>query len=344
MGTAPPAAAVRASRTRRPAAAWPGLAMLLAVAALLGLAVPAAAQQPVPVPSLSARVTDLTGTLSATERQALESQLAAIEQRKGAQVAILMVPTTQPEPIEAYGIRVAEAWKLGRGRERAQRDTGDSKATAIDDGVLVLVAKNDRRVRIEVGYGLEGAIPDAVAKRIITESITPRFRTGDFAGGLEAAVADIGRRIGGEDLPAPWQPGHADGDGEVEGGLLPLVLVAFFIGLMVSQVAGRFIGAAVGGGGAGLGATAALASTGLGAAVGLGVGLMILMMGGRRGGGGPGSPLRRVGRRTIGHGPIIVPGTGWGGGGWGGRGGGFGGGGFGGGGGGFGGGGASGDW
>ncbi|MFO0461802.1 MAG: TPM domain-containing protein, partial [Burkholderiales bacterium] len=289
------AVAGRASSALRRLVAWCGLVALLAAAW------PALAQQPVAVPPLSMRVTDLTGTLTAAQRQALEAQLAAIEQRKGAQVAILVVPTTKPEPIEAYGIRVADAWKLGRGRERAQKDTGDTKATAIDDGVIVIVAKNDRRVRIEVGYGLEGAIPDAVAKRIITESITPRFRTGDYAGGLEAAVADIGRRIDGEELPAPWQSGHADGrSGEIEGGLLPmalmafvgglltLALMAFVVGLMISQVAGRFIGAVVGGGGAGVGATAALAATGLGAAVGLGVGLVSLAWGGGRGGGGGG--------------------------------------------------------
>ena len=165
------------------------------------LAWPAFAQQPVVVPALSARVTDLTGTLDAAQRQRLDAQLGDIERRKGTQVAILIVPSTQPETIEEFGIRVADAWKLGRGRERAQRDTGNSRATAIDDGLLLLVAKNDRRVRIEVGYGLEGAIPDAVAKRIIGEAITPRFRTGDFAGGLEAAVADVSRRLEGEDLP-----------------------------------------------------------------------------------------------------------------------------------------------
>ena len=119
------------------------LGALLALSGLLGLfaSVPhAAAQQTVPVPALSARVTDLTGTLSAEQRAGLEAELAALEARKGTQVAILMVPTTQPETIEEFGIRVAEAWKLGRGRERAQRDTGDRKAGAIDDGVLVVVA------------------------------------------------------------------------------------------------------------------------------------------------------------------------------------------------------------
>jgi len=335
----------RARGPRRTAVSRGGWRSCVMVAMWLGwaLAWPAFAQQPVAVPALSARVTDLTGTLDAAQRQRLDAQLADIERRKGTQVAILIVPSTQPETIEEFGIRVADAWKLGRGRERAQRDTGNSRAMAIDDGLLLLVAKNDRRVRIEVGYGLEGAIPDAVAKRIIGEAITPRFRTGDFAGGLEAAVADVSRRLEGEDLPPAWQPGQGVAD-DAEIGLLPLVFGAFIVGLFVSQVAGRFIGAAVGGGGAGLGAAATLASTGLGAAVGVGVGLLVLLMGGRKGGGGPGGPLQRVGRRTIGHGPIIVPGSGWGGGrgggGFGGGGGGFGGGG----GGGFGGGGASGGW
>jgi uncharacterized protein len=305
------------------------LCMLLA---LFALALPAAAQPFVPVPPLSARVTDLTGTLDAAQRARLEAELAALEARKGTQIAILMLPTTQPETIEAFGIRVAEAWKLGRGRERAQRDTGDRKAGAIDDGVLLLVAKDDRKVRIEVGYGLEGAIPDAVAKRIITEAIGPRFRVGDFAGGLQAAVADLSVRIAGEDLPAPWRQGQ---QAEPQFELMPAVFLSFFVGLMVSRVAGRLLGAAVGGAGAGVTAAVGLASTGLGAAVGLGVGLGVLVMGGR-GGGGPGGRMRRVGRRTIGDAPIFLPGSGWGGGG--------GGGGFGGGGGGFGGGGASGDW
>jgi uncharacterized protein len=315
------------------------LRLLAAGLALLGLLGSALAQQPVPVPPLSARVTDLTGTLSAPQRAQLEAALADLERRKGAQVAILMVPSTAPETIEAFGIRVADAWKLGRGKERAQRDTGDANRAAIDDGVLVLVAKDDRRVRIEVGYGLEGAIPDAVAKRIIGEAVTPRFRAGDFHGGLQAAVADIARRIEGEDLPAPWQPGAGEAVGDGEAGLLPTILVAFMVGLVASQVVGRLLGAAVGGGGAGIGAAKAFASGGLGLVVGLGVFALILAMGRGGGGSGPGR-LRRVGRRTIGHGPVIVPGS-WGGG-FGGGGGGSGG--FGGGGGGFGGGGASGDW
>jgi uncharacterized protein len=312
-------------------------AALWAIVTFVTMAAPtlARAQSPQPVPPLQARVTDLAGTLDAAQRARLDAGLAALEARTGAQVAILIVPTTQPEAIEPYAIRVAEAWKLGRGRERAQRDTGDARATAIDDGVLVLVAKNDRKVRIEVGYGLEGAIPDAIAKRIITESISPRFRAGDFAGGLEAGVADLSRRIAGEALPAPWQPSQG---AEPEVSVLPAVLMAFIVGLFVSRAVGRVIGALLGGGGAGVAATVGLASTGLGALVGVGVGLMVLAMGGRGGSGG--GPLQRLGRRTIGHGPVVLPGSGWGGG----FGGGGGGGGFGGGGGGFGGGGASGDW
>jgi uncharacterized protein len=314
-------------------------AWVLAVALAV---VPAAAQSLVAVPPLQARVTDLTGTLTPAQREQLESELAAIEQQRGAQVAVLMVPTTQPEAIEQYSIRVVEAWRIGRGQAAARRDTGDRSARAIDDGVLLLVAKDDRRARIEVGYGLEGAIPDAIARRIIAESMTPRFRAGDFHGGLLAAIGDISRRIAGEDLPAPWQPGAGGGPagGSTVESLLPLVVMSFFLGVMLSRWAGRFLGATVGGGGAGLAATGAFTSLGLGAAVGAAVFLMVLMMGGGGRGGG-GGRLRRLGRRTIGDGPIVIPGGGWGGGG---SGGGFGGGGFGGGGGGFGGGGASGDW
>ncbi|MGR8952832.1 MAG: TPM domain-containing protein, partial [Gammaproteobacteria bacterium] len=113
----------------------------------------------VPLPDLSRRVTDLTATLNAAQRQALEAKLAAFEGRKGSQIAVLIVPTTQPEDIAQFGIRVADAWKIGREK--------------VDDGVILIVARNDRRLRLEVGYGLEGAIPDAVAKRVIAEIITP---------------------------------------------------------------------------------------------------------------------------------------------------------------------------
>jgi uncharacterized protein len=142
----------------------------------------------VPIPRLEARVTDLTGTLTREQQAQLESQLASLERDKGAQIAILLLPTTQPETIEQYGIRLAEAWKIGR--------------KGVDDGVIVIVAKADRAVRIDVGYGLEGAIPDAVAKRIVEEVVTPRFKAGDFFGGLQGATAALGKIIGGEPLPA----------------------------------------------------------------------------------------------------------------------------------------------
>lgn len=141
----------------------------------------------VPIPQLSARVTDLTNTLTRDQQTQLENQLASLERDKGAQIAVLLLPTTQPESIEQYGIRLAEAWKIGR--------------QGADDGIIVIVAKNDRAVRIEVGYGLEGALPDAVAKRIIEERITPSFRAGDFYGGMQSATTALGKIIGGEALP-----------------------------------------------------------------------------------------------------------------------------------------------
>lgn len=141
------------------------------------------------VPALQERVTDRTNTLDAATRNALTSQLAALEARKGAQVAVLIVPTTQPESIEQYATRAFDQWKLGR------------KNT--DDGVLLLVAKDDRTLRIEVGYGLEGAIPDSRASQIINEQIVPRFASGDFAGGIDAGVKSIAALVDGEPLPPP---------------------------------------------------------------------------------------------------------------------------------------------
>ena len=132
---------------------------------------------------------DQTGTLSSDEIDSLEARVRDFEARKGSQIAVLIVPTTQPEEIEQYSIRVAEAWKIGRKK--------------IDDGAILLVAKNDRKLRIEVGYGLEGALTDVTARRIIDEIITPRFRSGDFAGGISAGVDRIIGVIDGEPLPPP---------------------------------------------------------------------------------------------------------------------------------------------
>jgi len=291
----------------------------------LGLALAGLAQPLQPVPPLTGRVVDLTATLDAAQKQALEAELQAIEQRKGSQVAILIVATTQPEAIEQFGIRVAEAWKLGRGEVDGKR---------VDDGVLLLVAKDDRKVRIEVGYGLEGAIPDAYARRIIAETIAPRFRQGDFAGGLQAAVADIGRLIEGEPLPPVWS-GPA-GQHEAEpANWLAILLGVFVIAVFVRQLFGRLFGSTLGG--AVGGAAAWILGAPLLLAV-IGGFLLFLVLLSISGGG-----MGQVGRHTWRSGPGGFPG-GFGGGGFGSGGGFGGGGGFRGGGGGFGGGGASGDW
>jgi uncharacterized protein len=145
----------------------------------------------VAVPPLTGRVVDKTGTLSSSDVASLDQTLKNFEARKGSQVAVLIVPTTQPETIEQYSLRVAEAWKIGRKK--------------IDDGAILVVAKDDRKLRIEVGYGLEGALTDVTAKRIIDEVITPKFRGGDFAGGIIDGVNRILRVVDGEPLPAPAQ-------------------------------------------------------------------------------------------------------------------------------------------
>ncbi|MBN9460100.1 MAG: YgcG family protein [Burkholderiales bacterium] len=296
----------------------------------LVLALGVLAQDLQPVPPLTGRVVDLTGTLSAPQKQALTGELEALEQRKGAQLVILMVPTTAPEAIEQYGIRVAEAWKIGRG-------TVDGKR--VDDGVLLLVAKDDRKVRIEVGYGLEGAIPDAYARRIIAETIAPHFRQGDFTGGLQAGVAALVKLIDGEPLPPPaWSDSQAQaqaqgqGQGDSSVDWLAILLGVFIVAMIVRQLLGRVLGSTVGGflGGAaalGLGASALVAGIG-------GFLLFLLLLSISSSGG----PMGRVGRHTWRSGPGGFPGGFGGGGGF------RGGGGFGGGGGGFGGGGASGGW
>ena len=165
------------------------LRWLTALLCSLAIAAGAPAQDVQPVPPLAGRAIDQTGTLSAAQLQALDARLAAVERERGSQIVVLMLASTQPEDIAAYAQRVADTWKIGR------RQVGD--------GVLVVVAKNDRRVRIEVAKALEGAIPDLAASRIISESITPAFKAGDYAGGLTAAVDRLAARIGSEGLPEP---------------------------------------------------------------------------------------------------------------------------------------------
>jgi uncharacterized protein len=287
------------------------------------------------VPKLSARVTDLTGTLSAGDRGAIDAKLQALEQRKGSQVAVLIVNTTAPEAIEQFSIRVVEAWKLGRANVQGKK---------VDDGVLLLIAKDDRKVRIEVGYGLEGSIPDAYAKRIISEQIAPRFRAGDFAGGVSAGVDKIATLIEGAGLPeaAPQNQGKPSSTGQsgddLLGTLMPIAIIAFFTSVLFGRIFGSL---ATGGAAAFLTAGTAIAPP-----IAFGVAALAtfifasVLLGMRRGvAASPGNWNNRRGASRSA--PIFIP-SGWGGGSGGGVGG--GGGGFGGGGGGFGGGGASGDW
>ena len=269
------------------------------------------------IPALDSPVVDTTGTLDAATRQALEAQALALQQRKGSQLQVLVVPTTQPEDIAQYAVRAFEQWKLGR--------------QGVDDGVLLVVAKDDRRVRIEVGYGLEGAIPDATSIRVIQEYLVPKFRANDYAGGISDATAALVRLIDGEPLPAPMANHTADrGDG---GGNW---LMALFVAFVVAQVARGIFGKApsllrgVAGAGAAGGIAWLISSLlvvgGIGAAIGFFMGLAS-------------APAGRY-ARDSGWGGFGGGGGGWGGGGFGGGGGG----GWSGGGGMSGGGGASGSW
>lgn len=188
------------------------------------------------IPALSSPVTDITNTLTSAEQQALAQKLSVFAQEKGSQIAVLIVPTTQPEDIAQYSLRVAEAWKIGRDKQ--------------DDGVIILLAKNDRKMRIEVGYGLEGAIPDAIAKRIISDVMAPYFRQGDFAGGLNAAVDQLMALISGEALPAPAKK-QAVGSSFFD--YLPLLMFgAIFSGMVLRGLFGKFFGSALNGGALGL--------------------------------------------------------------------------------------------
>lgn len=255
----------RRAGARAALALWLCLAWL-AVLPRLALAAPLQA-----VPALEARVTDLTGTLSPDEQAAIAQRLAAVEQRKGSQIALLIVPTTEPEAIEQYSIRVVDAWQLGR--------------KGVDDGVLLLVAKADRTLRIEVGRGLEGAIPDAIAKRIIAEQITPHFREGRFADGLNAGVGAIIARIDGEPLPAPVQRARQASADTVFDLLVQTVFIAFFAAPILRAIFGRLLASGVGAAAGGLWwflSTSALSLAGIGAVV---AALAVLVVGSGRGGG-----------------------------------------------------------
>lgn len=306
---------------------------LTALAALFLLAVALAgaqAQDLLPVPALSARVIDQTGTLDAQQRQALEAKLQAFEQQKGSQIVMLMVATTAPEDIASYANRVGNAWKIGR--------------KEVGDGILVIVAKNDRKMRIEVAKTLEGAVPDIAAARIIDHAMKPRFRDNDFAGGLDAAADQLIARVKGEALPEVDSRSGDFGNGERAGGSgfdwQDLAIFLFFGVLIGGPIARAILGKVFGplalGGAAGVLVMVLTSSLVVAVLAGLGALLFTLLStafgagAGRRGGG-------------LGGGGFGGWGGGGGGGGW--SGGSSGGGGFSSGGGGdFGGGGASGDW
>lgn len=291
---------------------WRALTALIFAALLPWQAVLAQPLQP--VPALTARVIDQTGTLSAAQTEAIEARLRSLEEKSGSQVVVLMVPSTAPEDIAPYAHRVASDWKIGR------KDVGD--------GLLIVIAKDDRRMRMEVARALEGAIPDLVAARIIDQQMAPFFRQNDYAGGILAAIDQVGARIAGEYLPAPSQQRSAADDVDLEGMAIFLFFGVMVIGPVIRRIFGNKFGSVLVGGATGLLAylfTASLLLAGLAAVVAL---LLTLLSnstkGGGRGGGGP-----------------FIGGGGFGGG----RSGGFGGGGFrSGGGGSFGGGGASGRW
>jgi uncharacterized protein len=286
------------------------------LALILGCAVSLCAQaEIIAVPALKQRVTDLTQTLNAEQVATLTAQLSSLEQAKGSQLAVLIVPTTGDESIEQFGIRVVDVWKLGR--------------KGVDDGVLLLVAKNDRTVRIEVGRGLEGALPDVTAFRIIREFIVPAFSQNDFAGGIKLGVEKISSVIQGEALPAPKASANYGTRGAPSGldefkvlGFHPLTLGLMLLGgFILSQIAGNWVGR---GGVTAAAAAAALATgTPIWLALAFGGGMAILLT----------IVSSRIFLEIL---SLLIQMRGGGGGG--------GGGGFGGGGGGFGGGGASGKW
>ena len=273
---------------------------------LLGLTLCASflAGAQVAVPALTGHIIDQTGTLTTEQKAALEQTLAAFEASKGSQLAVLIVPTSAPEAIEQYALRVAEQWKLGRKK--------------VDDGAILVVAKNDRTLRIEVGYGLEGALTDATSNRIINEIIVPRFKQQDFYGGLTAGVGQIIRVIDGEPLPAPSRNTAGSG-GDIQR-YVPLVFIlALAVGGVLRSVLGKVPGSLVTGGVVAVIAWFVVGAVSMAAIAGV-FALFITLVGGGMGGHGLGG---FYGGGRGGHG---------------------GGGGFRGGGGGFGGGGASGRW
>ena len=198
-------------------------AMFLCAATLSSGAV---AQDAEAVPALTARVTDLTSTLNVEQRASLEARLSAIDAANGAQITVLLLASTQPESIEQFGIRLAEAWKIGH--------------KGADNGVIVIIAKDDRRVRIEVGYGLEGSIPDAIAKRIVAEQMTPHFKQGDYYAGIQATVDALESASKGESLPAASKQRGKRGPSLDFEGYISVLMAAAFVGAVLRKLLGLF--------------------------------------------------------------------------------------------------------
>lgn len=240
---------------------------------MLALLLSGAAQAEVAVPPLAHRVTDLTATLDAQQTQTLETRLADFEKNKGSQFAVLIVPTTQPETIEQFGIRVVEAWRLGR--------------KGVDDGALLLVAKDDRTLRIEVGYGLEGVLNDATANRIIDEVIVPRFKRGEFYPGIDSGLSAMMRVINGEPLPPPKRAA-ASGKYDIESLLFVAFGLVVVVGGMLRALLGRFPAAVLMGGALGGLAWLMVAPMLIALLVGL-MAFVFVLLGGGRGFGGYGS-------------------------------------------------------
>lgn len=292
--------------------AWAAAVLLAAAAAL--------AQDVVPVPKLAARVTDQTGTLPPAQRDALEERLRAFESAHGSQVAVLLVPTLGGETIEEFAGRVADSWQLGR--------------KGIDDGVLFLVAMQERRMRIHTGRGVQGTLTDALSKRIVAENVAPHFRAGDYAGGVQAGVEAILKAVEGENLPAPARKSpapRADGISSYANFLMLGFFLVPIVAMVLRGIVGRFFGAGLTSGITGLAAWLVFGSIAFGIIAAMLAFIFTLFTG---------SGIAR-GAHRGGWGGGSLPGgwtSGGGGGSWGG------GGGFSGGGGGFDGGGASGSW
>jgi uncharacterized protein len=227
---------------------------LFVFALLFAFAFPASAD--VAVPQLTGRVVDQTGTLSSADIAALSQKLRDFETRKGSQLVVLIVPTTEPETIEQFAIRVAEAWKIGRKK--------------VDDGAILVVAKGDRHLRIEVGYGLEGALTDVTSRRIIDEDITPKFRSGDFAGGIAAGVDRVIRVIDGEPLPTPSRSVNFGNWNDIEPLFFFLLFGPLVIGGILRSMFGRLFGSGITGAIVGVLAWFVIGS----AVIGLGVGVL----------------------------------------------------------------------